>query len=210
MERKKAYLIGAARGFVVLYYAVGLCGLIFYPEVFRHLVALSLVITATLLFVFHQPWNLSYQLYALSVMGITWLMEWIGVETGAIFGVYRYGDHLGLKLAGVPLLIGVNWLMLLYCCGMLVEVLKIQPPWRALSGAALMVAIDLLLEPVAVKLDWWYWQTGAAPLQNYVAWFYLSFLLLLPYFRIRQRPYNPLAIWIAAAHVIFFIVLNIV
>ncbi|MCS6990965.1 MAG: carotenoid biosynthesis protein [Chitinophagales bacterium] len=209
MERKIHRLITAARLLVVIYYAIGILGLIFRPEVFAPLVALSLVGTATLLFSFHHPWTRTYWLYALGVLVITWIIEWVGVRTGVIFGVYRYGEHLGIKLAGVPLLIGVNWLMLIYCCGMVVEALKIQPPWRTLSGAALMVAMDLLLEPVATELGWWYWQTGHPPLQNYVAWFYISYLLLLPFFHFRLRPLNPLALWIAAAHALLFSALNI-
>lgn len=43
------------------------------------------------------------------VMLVTLLVEVIGVATGRVFGVYRYGAVLGWKLAGVPFVIGFNW-----------------------------------------------------------------------------------------------------
>lgn len=209
MERKTLRLIWAARIFVVIFYAVGLVGLLYFRELFRQLVPLSLVLTATILFIFHYPWSRAYQLFAAGLVVAGWLVEWIGVRTGVIFGFYRYGSDFGITLDGVPILIGVNWLMLTYCCGILVQTLNIRPPWRALSGAALMVGMDLLLEPVAMALGWWQWQTGTPPLQNFVAWFYLSFLFLLAMFSIPHRPVNPLAVWILLAHASFFAALQL-
>ena len=36
---------------------------------------------------------------------IGFLTEFLGVNFGLIFGSYSYGDNLGLKIAGVPLII---------------------------------------------------------------------------------------------------------
>ncbi len=41
------------------------------------------------------------------------VVEWIGVHNDWLFGSYYYGNNLGPKIYGVPLLIGVNWLTLL-------------------------------------------------------------------------------------------------
>ena len=40
------------------------------------------------------------------------IIEVLGVQTGVLFGAYSYGDPLGFKVFDVPLLIGVNWLIL--------------------------------------------------------------------------------------------------
>ena len=45
------------------------------------------------------------------------IAEILGVNYGLIFGKYDYGDNLGLKLLGVPLLIGLNWVVLTFICG---------------------------------------------------------------------------------------------
>ena len=41
------------------------------------------------------------------------LTEAIGVNTGLLFGTYEYGANLGFKIFGVPLIIGVNWTVLI-------------------------------------------------------------------------------------------------
>ena len=43
---------------------------------------------------------------------ITFFSEWIGVNYGLLFGSYSYGNSLGFKIGGVPLLIGLNWVLL--------------------------------------------------------------------------------------------------
>ncbi|HLO82824.1 MAG TPA: carotenoid biosynthesis protein, partial [Chitinophagaceae bacterium] len=45
--------------------------------------------------------------------------EMIGVKTGALFGNYVYSDILGWKINGVPVLIGINWFIVVYASGML-------------------------------------------------------------------------------------------
>jgi putative membrane protein len=42
-----------------------------------------------------------------------------------------------------------------------------------LLAALLAVCFDLILEPVAVKLGYWYWAHNI-PLQNYLAWFVIT------------------------------------
>ena len=41
--------------------------------------------------------------------------EMLGVNFGYIFGSYQYGEALGWKLFGVPLLLGANWTILTVC-----------------------------------------------------------------------------------------------
>ena len=40
-----------------------------------------------------------------------------GANTGLIFGNYTYGNILGMKVLGVPLIIGLNWFIVMYCAG---------------------------------------------------------------------------------------------
>jgi len=44
-------------------------------------------------------------------------VEMIGVNTGHLFGIYQYGVKMGAKFNGVPWLIGLNWFILMFCCG---------------------------------------------------------------------------------------------
>ena len=46
---------------------------------------------------------------------------------------------------------------------------------KAALGAGLMTALDLLIEPVAVHFDFWHWANVQVPIQNFIAWWALSF-----------------------------------
>lgn len=54
---------------------------------------------------------------AILVFLLGFTAEWVGVQKGWLFGVYHYGSNLGPKLAGVPLIIGINWAMLTLATG---------------------------------------------------------------------------------------------
>ena len=109
------------------------------------------------------------------------LAETLGVQYGLLFGEYQYGVNLGPTLLGVPLLIGINWMMTTFLTAYCSQVV-FHEKWRAsLLGASLMVLLDVLIEPVAPLLGFWYWDAGFAPLQNYVTGFVvgLGFQLLV-------------------------------
>ena len=105
--------------------------------------------------------------------------EWIGVNTSWLFGSYFYGENLGVKLGGVPLLIGVNWAVLSLISADLVHRLNTSKYIKALLAASLMVGLDLFMEYSAASLDFWYFEGGLAPLKNYLSWFAVAFVIQL-------------------------------
>ena len=50
-------------------------------------------------------------------------VELVGTKTGMLFGDYSYGKVLGPALQGVPLIIGINWFIMMYCCGTTIHAL---------------------------------------------------------------------------------------
>ena len=40
-----------------------------------------------------------------------------------------------------------------------------------------MVGLDFLIEPIAVKYDFWNWSQNEVPKQNYLMWFILSIIM---------------------------------
>lgn len=134
--------------------------------------------------------------FALWVAGsyvFTFLAEAVGVATGAIFGDYTYGPTLGWAWRGVPLIIAFNWVMVVN--GAVCIAGRIVSPvagfWRTpalvLLAGAIATAFDFLMEPVAIRLDYWSWTAGAIPLQNYAAWFVLAVILAALHPRRVQR-----------------------
>ena len=105
------------------------------------------------------------------IFSVGMLAEILGVNYGLIFGHYQYGEALGPKLMGVPWLIGANWCILVVCSGTIAQELFDTVWARVLTGVGLMLLLDVLIEPIAPVLDFWEFNTGVAPLQNYLGWF---------------------------------------
>jgi putative membrane protein len=127
-----------------------------------------------------------------------------------VFGEYQYGDVLGFKLLNVPLLIGLNWSMLVFAIGVPLSRTAL-PVWvKVALGSLAMVALDLLIEPVAIHLGFWNWEQVSVPVQNYVAWGLVSAVFFALFFLLPVRRENPVARYVLAAQVLFFAGLNLV
>ncbi|MCP9766952.1 carotenoid biosynthesis protein [Lacihabitans sp. LS3-19] len=110
---------------------------------------------------------------------VGYLIEVLGVKTGLIFGEYKYLTTLGPKIFEVPPIIGLNWFLMIYCTGSFVLSLNTKSIFlKSLFGALLMTAFDFFAEPVAIAQNMWSWTNNNPPIQNYVAWFAISFVLL--------------------------------
>jgi uncharacterized membrane protein len=48
---------------------------------------------------------------------------------------------------------------------------------RAALAATIMLAFDLIMEPVAMMADFWNWTDDTVPFKNYAAWWTIAFLL---------------------------------
>jgi bisanhydrobacterioruberin hydratase len=151
--------------------------------------------------------NKKYLLWFFTIGIAGFVIEWIGTETGWIFGTYQYGETLGIKLLKVPLIIGLNWAVLVFSTAAFVAGLNI-PSWlKSVIAATFMVMYDILLEPVAVRFDFWTWEGGLIPVQNYVAWWIISFLFLIPTQLLFKDLKNRLALPVIFVQALFFIVL---
>lgn len=105
------------------------------------------------------------------------LVEYLGVNYGLLFGTYAYGENLGIKFHGVPWLIGVNWAMLVLITGVIANKISSSKILSVIIGASLMILLDLPMEVAAPIFDFWEFEGGIAPLQNYVAWFGIAAFL---------------------------------
>ncbi len=210
MNIKEKNIVLFARVFLFVIYLVGVIG-ISVPSlrpVYVDITPVSLLISALLVLAFHETWNWKAAAVFLFIALAGWLIEVIGVQTGNIFGHYNYGDTLGWQLAGVPLIIGVNWFVLIYATWSVAGTLTVRPVLRILLAAVMMVLFDVIMEPVAVELDMWKWKGEGIPLENYGAWFGISvvFASLIQLSRIRVS--NPVAGYLLLYMVLFFGLLN--
>lgn len=110
----------------------------------------------------------------ITTFAVTFAIEAAGVQTGKIFGQYVYSGILGLRFAGVPLIIGFNWVVVIFCSIRLGQHLVQNKIGSGLAASVFAVAYDGVLEPVAIRLGYWSWQSGNVPIQNYLAWWAIS------------------------------------
>ncbi|MEY3053475.1 MAG: hypothetical protein RLY31_3260 [Bacteroidota bacterium] len=156
------------------------------------------------------PGRRLWQFLAVAFLTGYWV-EVAGVATGRIFGSYSYGDILGPKILETPLLIGVNWAMLVYAGNCLANRWTGRRSglfFRAMAGAVFPVALDILLEPVAIAYGMWSWESATPPLQNYLGWFAVSLVLSVLHQRWLKDCRNPVAGWLLLAQAAFFAALH--
>lgn len=206
-EQKDKILFVSAITLVVIHLA-GIIGInTAYKDLFLTLTPINLLISAFLLFLNHRDYNKSFYIFCIVIFSIGYLVEVIGVSTGIIFGNYSYGKTLGFKLLDVPVIIGINWLILVYCIGVIFNKLNLPILLKSLIGASLLVVLDFFIEKVAIKYDFWSWSQTNVPLQNYIAWFILSFILLLIFNLFRFKTENRMAQSLFIIQLVFFVTL---
>ena len=137
------------------------------------------------------------------------ISEILGLQWGWIFGDYQYLEALGYKVLGVPVLIGVNWALLAVITGAIAQQFYENIIMRIIIGVALMLFLDLLIEPIAPMLDFWVFEGGEAPLQNYIGWAAVAFFLqfIFHFFKISVEGWFPHQLYLL--QIIFFTVLLI-
>lgn len=166
---------------LVIVHVVGLAGVVLLDaNLILDLTAVNLLLTAIVVMGFGHPdgaWRWALTAY------VTYGVEVIGVQTGFPFGDYQYGVRLGPTVYDTPPLIGVLWLLTLmgtmYWAGQWAPDKhdRDRSVLRAAIAATLMVAFDIVLEPVAIRTAFWTWTGDTIPLRNYVSWWIIAFAL---------------------------------
>jgi bisanhydrobacterioruberin hydratase len=226
VQRYSKYTIATA--IAILFHTVGLVGILFFNrDAMVALTPVNLLLSAALLWWTQAEKNKAFYLFVIACIIIGYLVEVIGVNTGYLFGHYRYETALGIKLFNVPPLIGINWFMIIYCCGISMQQLLQKPifrdatsagviskRWQAYSiifdGASLAVLFDWIIEPMAVKLGYWTWlgEDANIPLYNYLCWLLVSMLLLWIFHRFQFVKQNKFAIHLLLIQAMFFLILR--
>ncbi len=142
---------------------------------FLKLSFVSLVIPMILFLVRLKP-SIKDLILLTLVFSLTFFSEWLGVNYGWIFGEYLYGDSLGVKIGGVPLMIGVNWVLLSVVSRQALFGIFSNKYVVAFFAPILMLIIDVILEPIAPKLGFWDWNDIDVPISNYRDWFIVALI----------------------------------
>ena len=216
-----------ATGIAIFFHAIGLVGMMFTDNnFFVQSTPFNLLLSFFLLVWTHPEKNKSFYFFIGIVFIVGFLSEVVGVNTGLLFGDYHYSKILGIQLFQVPILIAVNWFIIIYCSGIGTHVLlnkvinrvakdynepslKLKAMSVIFDGASLAVLFDWLMEPVAIKLGFWTWGgDGSVPFYNYFCWLLISILLLTVFNFFNFRKENKFAVNLLLTQALFFLILR--
>ncbi len=114
--------------------------------------------------------------------------EVAGVATGGVFGPYRYGDGLGRRVAGVPLLAGAAWSLMARPAWAVGGLLARRPVPRVAVAAGALTAWDVFLDPRMARDGYWTWERPGRyegiPASNYAGWLATSAALFAVWARL--------------------------
>ena len=171
LKTYKSYLLY----FLILVYISGSIGFVVNPTFFSPFTPYTLLLSC-FVFLIHSPLaDKKFLIAFFSIAFLGFIIEVIGVKTGLIFGKYSYGNGLGFKLLDVPIIISINWAMLIFAGIRIVSAIFANKIASLVVAALLVTLIDLLIEQVAPRLDFWQFEGGLPGLHNYLGWIGVTF-----------------------------------
>jgi len=193
-----------------LFHVCGMIGISYgNKDLFLSFTPVNLIISFFLLFVNQIQITQRELLSVFTIFLIGMICEILGVNYGYIFGDYVYLDNLGTKVFGVPILIGINWIILTFITGSISSyIFKKNLKFSILTGAIFMILLDLIIEPVAPLLGFWIFDLPSVPLQNYVGWFLIGLATQFIYQKFVVNKEIPFSANLLLANIVFFFFLN--
>ena len=194
-------------GLIWIFHISGLIGIIYSnASWFIKATPFNLLLSFALLII-NIEWNKKLFLLVVTCFSVGMLSEIIGVNYGFLFGEYSYGKALGIKFKGVPLIIGINWCLLVFITGYISRFFFNSLIARTFLGIFLMLSLDIVMEPIAPVLDFWKFKEGLASFNNYIGWAIVSFPLQLLFHRLNQNIEGPFPFHLYILQFLFFTIL---
>ena len=193
---------------LVVLHLVGAVGLVTeYRAFINDLTPLHLLISAVILLIGYHKFHERIVLGFVVAYLVGFFVEMFGTNTGVLFGEYLYGGGLGPELVNTPLLIGINWFILIGSTAAIAEQFKIAWWLKAIVASALMVFADFLIEPTAIELEWWTWYNDTVPLQNYITWFVTAMVIHTIWQKLHFEKANKVGVVLYIIQIVFFLFL---
>ena len=176
-------------------------------NLFLSLSPISLIVTFLIVMYSNTKFSLRSQISVIVIFLLSMISEIIGVNSGLLFGSYYYGENLGYSFYGVPLVIGLNWVVLTVSCGNIaIYIFKENKFLSILFGSFLMLLLDIIMEQVSGDIDFWYFNDQSLT-YNFITWFMLG----VGYQYLHQNYINQknliISVNIYLSFVLFFLVL---
>jgi putative membrane protein len=162
---------------LLLIYISGVVGMCILPQLFIPYTPAVIWIFAVYFIYVHRHVAHGFFYACVGIGVLSFAVEALGVNTGLVFGQYHYGTAFGAAIKGVPLGIGINWVLVLCASWGICSFWKMPPIRHCAISAACCTFIDMLMEPLAPHFNWWFFSEGYAGFYNYLCWYVWSFTL---------------------------------
>jgi bisanhydrobacterioruberin hydratase len=193
-----------------LFHISGIIGILLgYEKWFVSLTYVNLCICFFAILINEYQDNIIKLVYLLIPFFVGLFAEWLGVNYGLVFGNYSYGNNLGFKLQGVPIMIGVNWVILVYATALLSKSITKKVWLSATIASIIMLLLDFFMEIVAPRFDFWMFEKNQVPIKNYIGWFLVGLIAQLLFQQYFKTAKIKLATHILLAFFLFFILFAI-
>ena len=200
------------KALLIIFFSVGVVGMLLPAtnSYFLQLTPLALLLSFTILALSDESKQRAKLIaYLLFIYITSYAIEVAGVHTGLLFGEYAYGDNLGVKFWGTPLIIGANWFFLVYTTAAIFEKTNMSEALKILLASLSMLLYDVVMEQVAPKMDMWSWKQVEVPFQNYFTWFVIAVAFHIGLKLMKIKIKNGLALAVLLCQFIFFVLLLI-
>ena len=175
-------------------------------DLFLSLSPISLIFT--FLIVVCSNIEVSYKSFAtiIIIFFLSIISEIIGVNYGILFGSYYYGDNLGYSIYGVPLVIGLNWVVLTVSSGNIAIYFFENKYLSIFIGSLLMLILDVIMEQVSGNIDFWYFNDESL-IFNYITWFLLGACNQYFYQSLNYTKNLVISVNVYLSFIVFFLIL---
>ena len=107
-------------------------------------------------------------------------------------------------------MIGFNWMIVLFGCVSLAQIISQRATLQVAIATLCAPLFDYVMEPVAVAFNYWEWQGGVPPVQNYIVWGVISGVMCSVYLLLRCSTKKALPAYYLGIQFGYFAILNAV
>jgi putative membrane protein len=193
--------------FLRSWFLIGILGFAFpfTHDLFRHLIPVTILLMSIIIIIYHKPLNMRFWQITILVAILGFGIEVAGIKTGFLFGDYVYGSILGPKIAEVPIIMGLNWVLMVYGGMAIASRTGLQMIPVSLISALILTITDIVIEKFAILTGMWSWDGGSPPFRNYISWYVASFILSLLYYKAIRAGKRKVAVYIYIYQMVLFI-----
>lgn len=194
-------------GMFSILYGVGIFGYLNHIQWIIDLTPYNLLLSGIFIFIQNQ-FSKKNLFILLSIIILGFGVEVLGVNSGFPFGEYTYQNVLGFKFCNVPIVMGLNWYIIIYSAVSISSKIFDNQWVISIATGILCVVLDFFIEPVAIHYNYWQWKLNSPPIENFISWGIVSFILSLLLLSINKEKFisKKFYNWMFFLQLIFFII----